>query len=145
MIIEGQLPITNHLAIPASELEYRFVRSSGPGGQNVNKSATQVELTWDVAHSPSLTEEQRARIMAVLPTRIDREGVLHLTASSSRSQLANREEVTGRLQNLLRHALYVPRERHPTRPSQAAKERRLQGKKHRRETKRLRHKVPMGE
>ncbi len=132
---DSRVPITNSLAIPAGELRFRFTRSSGPGGQHVNRSATQVELTFDVAHSPSLSEAQRERILAALATRIDREGVLHLAASGSRSQLENREQAVRRLQALLRRALHVPRQRRPTRPSPAERERRLAGKRQRAETK----------
>ena len=141
MIKEGALAITHNLAIPERELSFRFSRSSGPGGQHVNRSATQVELLFDVAHSPSLNDEQRARIRAALANRIDREGVLHLFSSGSRSQLRNREEVVTRLQALLRRALHTPRTRRPTRPTQAAREERLASKRHRRQTKQLRRRV----
>ncbi|HOG46000.1 MAG TPA: alternative ribosome rescue aminoacyl-tRNA hydrolase ArfB [Anaerolineae bacterium] len=135
------MPITRSLAIPAGELRFRFSRSGGPGGQHVNRSATQVELLFDVAHSPSLSEEQRARVMADLATRIDREGVLHLFSSGTRSQLQNREEVVQRFQTLLRRALHVARPRHPTRPTAAARERRLSGKRRRGEAKERRRPV----
>jgi len=138
---DSRVPITNSLAIPAGELRFRFSRSSGPGGQHVNRSATQVELLFDVAHSPSLSEAQRERILAALATRIDREGVLHLTASGSRSQLQNREQAIRRLQALLRRALHVPRQRRPTRPSAAARERRLAGKRERAQAKARRRPV----
>lgn len=138
---DSRVPITNSLAIPADELRFRFSRSGGPGGQHVNRSATQVELTFDVAHSPSLSEAQRERIQSALATRIDREGVLHLSASSSRSQLQNRELVVHRFQTLLRRALHVPRRRRPTRPSAAERERRLAGKRRRAETKARRRPV----
>ncbi len=142
---DSRVPITNSLAIPAGELSFRFSRSSGPGGQHVNRSATQVELTFDVAHSPSLSEAQRERIQSALATRIDREGVLHLTASSSRSQLQNRALVVQRFQTLLRRALHVPRRRRPTRPGAAAHERRLAGKRQRAEAKARRRPVREGE
>ena len=74
--------VNEALTIPAEELVFRFVRSSGPGGQHVNRSATQVELFWDVAHSPSLNDEQRALVLARLRPLIDKEGILHLTAQS---------------------------------------------------------------
>jgi ribosome-associated protein len=132
------VPIANSLVIPEDELRFRFSRSSGPGGQHVNRSATQVELLFDVAHSPSLSDEQRGRIQEALANRIDQEGVLHLTSSGSRSQRRNRDEVVARFQGLLRRALHVPRARRPTRPSEAARRRRLQAKRQRAEAKRQR-------
>ena len=114
------LAVNSHLRLPLAELRYRFVRSSGPGGQHVNKAETQVELTFDVAHSPSLSDVQRQRIMSKLKNLIDAEGVLHLTAQSERSQLRNREAVTERFRALLAAALHVPTTRRPTQPSAAA-------------------------
>ncbi len=132
------IPITHALAIPSAELSFRFSRSGGPGGQHVNRSATQVELLFDVAHSPSLSDSQRERILAALSNRIDQEGVLHVFSSSSRSQLRNREDAVERFQALLRQALHVPRRRRPTRPTEAARQRRLEAKRRRSETKRRR-------
>ncbi|MBP7687476.1 MAG: aminoacyl-tRNA hydrolase [Thermoflexales bacterium] len=125
------LAINSHLRLPLAELRYRFVRSSGPGGQHVNKAETQVELTFDVAHSPSLSDVQRQRVLSKLKNLIDAEGVLHLTAQSERSQLRNREAVTERFRALLVAALHVPKTRRPTKPSAAAKERRIASKKRR--------------
>jgi ribosome-associated protein len=133
--------INAQLQIPLAELQYRFVRSSGPGGQHVNKTATQVELLFDVAHSPSLNETQRQRLLGKLKNWIDGEGLLHLSAQSERSQLRNREEVTARFQALLAQALYVPRKRKPTRPTKASKEKRIASKKKRGEVKKSRKKV----
>ncbi len=138
---DSHVPITRSLAIPAGELRFRFSRSSGPGGQHVNRSATQVELLFDVARSPSLSDEQRQRIRAALATRIDREGVLHLFSSGTRSQLQNREQVVQRFQGLLRRALHVARPRHPTRPTASAREQRLSGKRRRSEAKERRRPV----
>ncbi len=81
------MPFTNTVSIPTSELHFRFARSSGPGGQHVNRSATQVELLFDVANSPSLDETQRQRVLRNLTPRIDKEGVLHLVSQETRSQL----------------------------------------------------------
>jgi len=142
MIGDSSVPITNSLAIAAEELTFHFSRSSGPGGQHVNRSATQVELLFDVAHSPSLTDEQRARIQAGLARRIDQGGVLHLFSSGTRSQHRNREEVVARFQALLRRALHVRRPRRPTRPTKASRQRRLETKRRRAESKQRRTPVP---
>ena len=134
--------ITDTVSNPMSELHFRFARSSGPGGQHVNRSATQVELLFDVAGSPSLDETQRQRVLRKLRSRIDKEGILHLFSQETRSQLRNREEVVGRFQELMREALHVPKRRRPTRPTRGARERRLEGKRRRSEAKRDRRPVP---
>ncbi|MFL5538644.1 MAG: alternative ribosome rescue aminoacyl-tRNA hydrolase ArfB [Longimicrobiaceae bacterium] len=126
------------LWIPRAELTYRATRSGGPGGQHVNTSSTRVELAWDVAGSPSLTDAQRALIREKLANRISGEGVLQLSASEHRSQHQNREAVTERFVELVRQALVVPKKRKKTRPSKAAREARLHAKRHRSELKRHR-------
>ena len=138
---ESVVRITHNVSIHISELHFRFARSSGPGGQHVNRSATQVELLFDVANSPSLNETQRQRVLRKLKSRIDKEGVLHLVSQETRSQLRNREEVVDRFQELMREALHVPKRRRPTRPSRVARERRLASKRRRSETKRSRRPV----
>ena len=135
------LVINDHLSIPPAELSFRFSRSSGPGGQHVQKSSTRVELLFDVASSPSLTEPQRARVLERLAGYIDSAGVLHLVAQSERSQLRNREEVVARFQTLMRQALKRRKRRKPTRPTAASKERRLREKRRRSEIKQQRGKV----
>ena len=135
---EKAVHITDALSIPLSELRFRFARSSGPGGQHANRSATQVELLFDVAGSPSLSEAQRQLILEKLKSYIDKEGTLHLVSQTYRSQLRNREEVVERFRRLLRAALQVPKPRLPTRPTRAARERRLRAKRRRSEIKRLR-------
>ena len=130
--------INSQLIIPGVELLYRTTRSSGPGGQHVNKTETQVELWFDVAHSPSLNEAQRQRILSKLNNLIDQDGVLHLTAQSERSQLRNREVVTTRFQEVLAAALRVPKKRRPTKPTAASRTRRLESKKRRGQIKQLR-------
>ena len=135
------LPINDELAIPVSELRFRFSRSSGPGGQHVNKSETRVELLFDVARSPSLTEEQRARILHRLAGAVDGEGLLHVVSSVTRSQLENREDATARFRALLAAALHRRKRRVPTRPSGAAREARLVGKRVRSQVKRTRQRV----
>ncbi len=138
---EGLLRVTPELAIPLAELEYRASRSGGPGGQHVNTSSTRIELLWNVATSPALTDAQRALVRAKLAGRIDSEGVLRVVASEHRSQLQNREAAAERLRTLLAGALRVPKPRKKTRPSRAAREARLRAKKRRSETKSTRRPV----
>ena len=138
MTDDALLAINDALWIPRAELTYRATRSGGPGGQHVNTSSTRVELAWDVAGSPSLSDEQRALIREKLANRISGEGVLQLSASEHRSQSQNREAATARFVELVRQALVVPRKRKKTRPSRAAREARLHAKKHRSEVKRRR-------
>jgi ribosome-associated protein len=133
-----QLAITSQVKIPLAELHFQFVRSSGPGGQHVNRSATQVELTFDLAGSPSLDDTQKARVRAALKSQVDKDGVLHLASQISRSQLQNRQDVTARFVELMRRALRVPKKRRPTRPTAASKERRLESKRRRSQVKRVR-------
>ena len=138
---DNTLRINDNLTIPRDELRFRYARSSGPGGQKVNRTASQVELLFDVANSPSLTPQQRALIQYRLAGYIDSRGVLHLVSSTTPSQWRNREEVTARFRTLLRHSLRVRRRRIPTRPSKAVKEKRLQRKKRRSQTKRQRRRT----
>ncbi|HYC32957.1 MAG TPA: alternative ribosome rescue aminoacyl-tRNA hydrolase ArfB [Gemmatimonadales bacterium] len=135
---DDALEITPSLRLPPGELEYRASRSGGPGGQHVNTSSTRIELWWDIAGSPSLTGEQRDRLLARLATRLDAGGRLRLVESGSRSQLRNREEVTKRLAELVAKALVVPKRRKATKPSRAAKRARLEAKRRRSATKRER-------
>jgi len=134
------LAIGDQLSIPVGELTFRFSRASGPGGQHVNRTASRVELLFDVANSPSLTESQRQRVLTALERYIDRSGVLHLAVQSTPSQWRNRQEALDRLQRLLRQALKPRRHRVPTRPSRRARERRLRDKRRRGRTKDLRRK-----
>ena len=139
----GQLQITSGVKIPLAELRFQFVRSSGPGGQHVNRSATQVELTFDLGGSPSLDKAQKVRVRAALKSYVDKDGVLHLASQVSRSQLQNRQDVTARFVELMRRALRVPRKRRPTRPTAASKERRLEAKRRRSQVKRVRRTAPI--
>ncbi len=132
------LIIDASLAIPLSELKFRFTQSSGPGGQHVNRAATQVELLFDVARSPSLNEAQRQRILQALDRFIDSGGVLHLTSQSTRSQLRNRQDVSERFQTLFRQALKPRKKRRATKPTAASREQRLEKKKRRGAMKRSR-------
>jgi len=125
------LEITPRLSIPDSELVERFVRSSGPGGQNVNKVATAVELRFDIATSPSLPEPLRARLLARRDRRITDEGVLVISAQRFRTQERNREDARERLAAFIAAGLEVAAPRIATRPTRASKERRLSGKRER--------------
>jgi ribosome-associated protein len=132
------LEITPELRIPLSELDYRASRSGGPGGQHVNTSSTRIELWWDAAGSPSLTEEQRSQLIHRLGSRLDTGGRLRLVSSGSRSQLRNREDVTDRFRSTIAAALVVRKKRKVTKPSRAAKAARLEAKRRRSSTKQRR-------
>jgi ribosome-associated protein len=132
------LQVNEQLSIPLAELTYRATRSGGPGGQHVNTSATRVEVEFDVAGSPSLSDAQRARMMERLATRIDSAGLLRLASSKGRSQHQNREDVTQRLADMLADALKERKPRRRTKVPRAAKEARLKSKKQRSEVKRKR-------
>lgn len=135
------VPITTRLAIPERELVVSFSRSGGPGGQHANTSDTKVELRFDVDASPTLSAQQKAAIRARLGSRITADGELVLAASEHRSQTRNREAVLGRFANLLAEALRPQKQRRPTRPSRAAKQRRLEAKRRQGERKALRRKI----
>jgi len=126
------IQVTRSVSIPRSEIELRFSRSSGPGGQHAQKSDTRVEATFDVEASAALSEAQKRRVLAKAGS------VLRAVAQDERSQWRNRELATERLVEALRAALKVERSRRPTKPSKAAKERRLDAKRRRGDTKRLR-------
>jgi ribosome-associated protein len=123
------LAVTRSVAIPRAELEAKATRSGGPGGQHVNTSSTRIELRWSVRDSRALSEEQRARVLEKLATRLDAEGAVRVVSSEHRSQLQNREAAEARLAALVRGALAVPKARKATKPSRAAKARRLDEKK----------------
>ncbi len=137
------LRVNGWLVIPEGELHERFSRSSGPGGQSVNTADSRVELSFDVADSPTLPDWARARASERLAARLTGDGVLTVAASEQRSQLANRQAARARMAALLREALAPPqRPRVPTRPSRASVERRLESKRTRAAVKRSRRYDP---
>jgi len=137
-----ELRVNDRLVIPGGELNWRFSRSSGPGGQGVNTTDSRAELSWDLAGSTLLPEKLKQRAVERLAGRLV-DGTITVTASEHRAQLANREAARDRLAALLREAMAPPPPpRRPTRPSRASKERRIAEKKRRGETKRLRRAEP---
>ena len=130
--------ITPSIAIEESEIEERFIRASGPGGQNVNKLASAVQLRFDAAHSPSLPDEVRARLIRLAGKRVNAAGVLVIEAKRYRTQARNRADALDRLAKLILRASERPRPRRETKPSAASKERRLEGKRQRARIKRAR-------
>jgi ribosome-associated protein len=132
------LQVTPALTIEETELQERFVRASGPGGQNVNKVATAVELRFDAERSPAITAPVLARLRTLAGSRMTDDGVIVIDARSFRTQAQNREDARLRLADLIRRALVAPKRRRKTKPTAASKQRRLETKRRRSETKQLR-------
>jgi ribosome-associated protein len=136
------LEITSHISIDERELEERFIRASGPGGQNVNKVSTAVELRFDVRRSQSLTEAVRDRLVRLAGRRMTDDGVLVIRAERHRTQERNREDARVRLADLVREALHVPKRRIATKPSRGVKARRVDSKVRRGGVKKMRQSKP---
>jgi ribosome-associated protein len=136
------IPVTPHISIDEREIEESFVRASGPGGQNVNKLSTAVQLRFDVRHSPSLPGDVRERLARLAGSRLTNDGVLVIIAQRHRTQARNRDDALDRLIELIRQAAVRPVKRRPTKPTRASRERRIEGKKRRASTKHLRRSRP---
>jgi ribosome-associated protein len=134
--------VTAQISIDEREIGETFVRASGPGGQNVNKLSTAVQLRFDARHSPSLAPDVRARLERLAGSRLTRDGVVVITAQRHRTQARNRQDALDRLIDLIRQAAIPPVKRRPTRPTRASRERRIEGKKRRAGIKRLRRTKP---
>ena len=136
------LRITPAIAIDENEIREEFVRASGPGGQNVNKVATAVQLRFDALHSPSLPDEVRSRLLRLAGRRVNKEGVLIIDARRFRTQERNRQDALERLVTLIQAAVPRPKLRRPTKPTRAARERRMDEKHRRGAIKRQRGSAP---
>ncbi len=130
--------VSPRLTIPASELSLAFARSGGPGGQNVNKVSSKVELRWNPTSSAALAPDDRTWLLSRLANRLTTDGTLIVTSTATRDQLKNRDDALGKLALIVRTALERPKTRRPTKPTRSSKRRRVEGKRHRAEIKRNR-------
>ena len=135
------LEVSPAIAVPDSELSLSFVRSSGPGGQNVNKVATAVQLRFDLARSTALAEPVKTRLRALAGRRLTADGAILIVARNHRTQDQNRREALQRLTELIARALVAPKVRRPTKPTRASRERRLEHKTRRQQAKQMRARV----
>ncbi len=138
MADDNALYVNAGLSIPHHELDLRVSRSSGAGGQHVNKTSSRVEITWNIVSSRALSDDQRARLRQKLASRLTTDGSIRVVASDTRSQTRNREIAEERLAELVARSLVVPRKRKPTKPTKASKEARLEAKRLRSNKKRER-------
>lgn len=129
MTVDNSLYVNPSLSIPRDELDVRVSRSSGAGGQHVNKTSSRVEMFWNIPGSRALTDEQRTRLREKLASRLTTDGSVRVVASDTRSQSRNRELAEKRLAELIARSLIIPRKRKPTKPTKAAKEARLEAKR----------------
>lgn len=137
-MMDKELVVNHYVSIPIEELDWRFSRASGPGGQNVNRTATRVEVLFDVDNSPSLNAAQKLRLHEELRAELDRSGILHVFAQSERSQWQNRSDALLKLASLLRQALTERIPRRITRVPHGSRERRLMAKRQRARLRELR-------
>jgi ribosome-associated protein len=137
-----EVPVTGRVTIPASEISLAYARSGGPGGQHVNRTETKVLLRWNVQASAALDDAERALLLSRLASRLTKEGDLLVASERHRDRARNVEDALERFRALLRRALARPRPRKPTKPTRASRERRLEAKRRRGETKRGRREPP---
>lgn len=135
------IPVTDQIVLDEGEIEESFIRASGPGGQNVNKVSSAVQIRFDARHSRSLPDAVAVRLMRIAGSKLTRDGVIVITAQSYRDQARNRAEAVDRLVAMIREAAVPPVPRRPTKPTKASKQKRLEGKAHRSGIKAMRGKA----